>query len=136
MIYCRTEVIPFECSMEFLHNNSTVESIRYSDGGCYDKFGECELGICSCSEDCVSFHWNFTTTVVQTNDSFGCKMRIYNSTSNSFHKVYTLAVYNGTGTMFYKASGSWIIYIRFFFTTNNLCSRRKCYIHQWIESTC
>lgn len=99
-ISCLTLAMPFECSMEFLHNNSTVESIRYSDGGCYGKSGKCKPGICSCSEDCTSFHWNFTSKAVQTNDSFGCQMRIYNSTFNSFYKVYTLSVYNGTGTFY------------------------------------
>ncbi|XP_076106191.1 uncharacterized protein LOC143074823 [Mytilus galloprovincialis] len=96
-IHCSTQIKPFECYMEFLRNNSTAESIRYSNGGCYDTFGKCKPGICSCSEDCTSFRWNFTTISVQTNDSFGCKMRIYNSTTNLFYKVYTIVVYNGTG---------------------------------------
>lgn len=97
IIYCLTEAFPFECGMEFLHNNSTAESIRYSNGGCYDTFGKCKPGICSCSGDCKSFHWNFTSTAIKINDSFGCKMRIYNSTSYSFYKVYTSAAYNETG---------------------------------------
>lgn len=95
-ISCSTETMPFECNMEFLHNNSTVESIRYSDSGCFNQHGRCKTETCACFQDCTSFHWNFTTSSVQTNDSFGCKMRILNSNTNSFFKVYTLVVYNGT----------------------------------------
>ncbi|XP_052072679.1 uncharacterized protein LOC127710757 [Mytilus californianus] len=96
-ISCSTQTLPFECSMEFLHNNATVEIIRYSDSGCFNQYGRCETETCACSEDCTSFHWNLTTASVLTNDSFGCNMRIQNSNSNSFFKVYTLVVYNGTG---------------------------------------
>lgn len=103
---CLTLVMPFECSMEFLHNNSTVESIRYSNGECFDKFGECKPEICVCSEDCAAFLWNLTSTLVKTNDSFGCKMRIYNSTSDWFYKVYSSAVYNGTGTNYLQVTGT------------------------------
>lgn len=99
MIYCKTQANPFACSMEFLHDNSTVESIRYSDGECFDKFGKCKPGICSCSEDCASFHWNLTTTAVKTNDSFCCKMRIYNFITNTIVKVCALADYSGKGTV-------------------------------------
>lgn len=107
MISCITQVMPFKCSMEFLHNNSTIESIRYSDGGCFDTFGECKPGICSCSEDCTSFHWNSTN--INKNDRYGCKMRIYNSTSDSFYIVYTFAVYNGTGTCNLLFTRTWVI---------------------------
>ncbi|CAG2186911.1 CD339 [Mytilus edulis] len=101
-ISCSTYTMPFECNMEFLHDNSTVESIRHSDSGCFNQHGKCKTETCACSEDCTSFHWNFTTSSVQTNDSFGCKMRILNPDTNSFFKVYSLVVlqWNSSGTIF------------------------------------
>lgn len=135
MISCLTLVMTFECSLEFLHNNSTVESIRYSDGGCYDKSGKCKPGICSCSEDCTTFHWNFTSKAVQTNDSFGCQMRIYNSTFNSFYKVYTSAVYNGTGTFHLQLTGTFYnLDMKFSFFKFRIQSKRKCSVSQQNQS--
>lgn len=97
MIDCSTETMPFECIMEILRDNSTVQSMRFSNGRCFDKNGK--PGMCSCSEEFASFHWNITTSSVQINESFGCCMRIFNSMSNSYYKVYSSVIYNGTGTL-------------------------------------
>ncbi|CAC5384444.1 unnamed protein product [Mytilus coruscus] len=51
MLTCTSSRIPEECTMEFLHNNATIEILRYSKEGCYSTHSQCDLVACSCNED-------------------------------------------------------------------------------------
>ncbi|CAC5384442.1 unnamed protein product [Mytilus coruscus] len=94
MLTCSSTHVPAECTMEFLHNNATAEILRKSEEGCYSTNKLCDPDGCSCRDDCKSFSWNFTTTSVRKDDSFGCGMR--DETTNSNSKIYLTLKYNGT----------------------------------------
>ncbi|VDI05799.1 Hypothetical predicted protein [Mytilus galloprovincialis] len=94
MLTCSSTYVPAECTMEFLHKNATAEILRKSENGCYSTDKLCNPGECSCNEDCRSFSWNLTSSSVKKDDSFGCGMRVENTTNNS--KIYLTLKYNGS----------------------------------------
>lgn len=94
MISCASASLPVECTMEFFHNNATIEILRYSVDGCYSTHEKCSFDLCSCEEDCKSFYWNLTTSIVEIDDSFGCGIRV--NDTNIISKIYMTVKYNGT----------------------------------------
>lgn len=95
MLTCSCTYVPEECTMEFLHNNATAEILRKFDNVCYSTDKLCNPRECSCNEDCKSYSWNLTSSSVKKDDSFGCGMRVENTTYNT--KIYLTLKYNGSG---------------------------------------
>lgn len=94
MLTCSCTYVPEECTMEFLHNNATAEILRKFDNVCYSTDKLCNPRECSCNEDCKSYSWNLTSSSVKKDDSFGCGMRVENTTYNT--KIYLTLKYNGS----------------------------------------
>jgi hypothetical protein len=71
------DAVPRGCSMEFLKNNKTMETLRQFNDSCYHKTADvCKGDECSCSSDCKNFTFKYNTTENRTGDIFSCQMKI------------------------------------------------------------
>ena len=75
LFMCISDGAPQGCSVEFLKNNRTIDTLRGSADKCYHMKKECMGDECSCSSDCMNFTLKYTTEN-RTGDIFSCKMRI------------------------------------------------------------
>ena len=110
---CLCDAAPQGCSMQFLKNNKTMETLRQFNDSCYHQTGNvCKGDECSCSSDCMNFTFKYNTTENRTGDIFSCQMRIEEQEENwTDNYVYDSAIFNGTGKIIhlYSFPHSWFI---------------------------
>ena len=93
---CKTDGDPQGCSVEFLKNNRTIDTLRGSADKCYHMKKGCMGDECSCSSDCRNFTLKVDKTEFRTDDTLSCKMRMEEQEGN-WTDIHDYAVIDGTG---------------------------------------
>jgi len=97
LFMCISDGVPQGCSVEFLKNNRTIDTLRFSDDHCYHNTKQvCKGDECSCSSDCMNFTLKYAKTEIRTGDIFSCKMRIKEQ-EGIWTDIYDYAIFDGTG---------------------------------------
>lgn len=75
-LVCSTNIAIQLCTVEFLIDKKTHESIRYYNKNCYHTTALCSPTVCTCSDDCKSFTLNVTVTQNMMSHLYSCASRI------------------------------------------------------------
>lgn len=75
-LICSTNIAPQMCTVEYLVDKRTYDTIRYFNNNCYHTMWICSPTVCACSDDCMSFTLNVTVTNDMMNHSYSCASRI------------------------------------------------------------
>ena len=88
---CLSAGVPQGCSVEFLKNKKTIDTLRRSsDDHCYHNTKDnCMGDECSCSSDCMNFTLKYAETEIRTGDIFSCKMRIKDDGTGKIVHLYS-----------------------------------------------
>lgn len=79
-LICNTSAVFEGCTVEFLMNQKSAVEIRMINGTCYNTKREHETDICSCSDECNSFTWTFTSDKRLESHIFGCGGKVKDHT--------------------------------------------------------
>lgn len=94
---CTTNRGALGCSVEFYANDTTVDDIRFFNGKCVHKDGECLPNKCYCSNECKIFQLNITYTTSNAFSHFGCGARIMVSDSDTNITYFARTAVNQDG---------------------------------------
>lgn len=77
---CNTSAVFEGCGVEFLINQKSAYEIRMINDICYNTKRIHETDNCSCSEQCNSFTWTFTSDKRLESNIFGCGGKVKDHT--------------------------------------------------------
>lgn len=94
---CSSSMQIFDNMAEFLIDHKSTNVIKYNNGICFDKDGECLQNTCACFKSGNSFSWVYKSHVIPQFQEFSCVIHIREDMNGFHYSVYTTLTYNGTG---------------------------------------